>query len=133
MGGQDFEVTITGTNWEVTKPTKLAADQPGIEELADPLGRLRTERCRRGRQDLAKFGLDKPAAIVKLGDRQGGKSVEVAQDRFASRSDEARGDRAQSEGRRRLSALGADSEEMLAEPVKFRERSLASLSLRTSW
>src|SRR5205823_5528595 len=33
MGTQEFEATLEGTNWTVTKPTKLNADQQGMEEL----------------------------------------------------------------------------------------------------
>ena len=48
MGGQEFEATLAGTSWEVTKPVKLAADQQGMEELADRLSQP-AGRARRGR------------------------------------------------------------------------------------
>ena len=44
MNGQEFEASLAGTNWEVTKPTKIPADQQGMEELADRLSNLRAER-----------------------------------------------------------------------------------------
>ena len=51
----------------MTKPTKIPADQPGMEELADRLSNLRAERVADVEgKDLAKYGLATPAAVVKL-------------------------------------------------------------------
>ena len=65
MNGQEFEATLGGTNWEITKPAKIPADQPGLEELADRLSTLRAERVADVEgKDLAKYGLVTPAAAT---------------------------------------------------------------------
>jgi hypothetical protein len=130
MGGQDFEATLEGTNWTVTKPTKIAADQQGLEDLSEQLSRLRAERVADiDGKDLAKYGLDKPA-IVKLElIGKGGKPVEKSL-KIGGPADSMKpeGDRfAQTEGATTVVVLaGGIAKRLLAEPIKFRDRSLAS-------
>jgi hypothetical protein len=131
MGGQEFEASLAGTSWEVTKPVKLAADQQGMEELADRLSNLRAERVADVEgKDLAKYGLDKPAAIVKLdvigkGAKSVEKSLKIGAPVDLMKPD---GERfAQAEGATTVVVLGTVvSKRLLAEPVKFRERNISS-------
>jgi hypothetical protein len=131
MGDQQFEATLEGTNWAVTKPVKLTADQQGLEELAEQLSRLRAERVAdiEGK-DLAKYGLDKPAATIKLevigkGGKPTEKGLKVGGPADPMKPD---GDRyAQTEGATTVVVLaGGIAKKLLAEPIKFRDRSLAS-------
>ncbi|HKA07201.1 MAG TPA: DUF4340 domain-containing protein, partial [Gemmataceae bacterium] len=131
MGGQEFEASLAGTSWEVTKPVKLAADQQGMEELADRLSNLRAERVADVEgKDLARYGLDKPAATVKLEViGKGAKSVEKFL-KIGALVDPMKpdGERfAQAEGATTVVVLGTVvSKRLLAEPVKFRERNISS-------
>jgi hypothetical protein len=131
MGGQEFEATLEGTNWAVTKPVKLNADQQGMEELADRLSNLRAERVAdiEGK-DLAKYGLDKPAATIKLeiigrGGKPMTKSLNIGGPADPMKPD---GDRyAQTEGATTVVVLaGGIARRLMAEPIKFRDRSLAN-------
>ncbi|WP_020475074.1 DUF4340 domain-containing protein [Zavarzinella formosa] len=131
MDGKDLELTMDAANWSITKPAKTAADQPMVEELADRLGNLRAERIAdiEGK-DLPKFGLDKPAATLKLEMiGKGAKTVEKAL-KIGAPVDPAKpeGERfAQAEGASTVVVLSAFmSKKMLADPIKFRERNLAS-------
>jgi Domain of unknown function (DUF4340) len=131
MGGQEFETLLEGTNWNVTKPVKLPADQQGMEELADRLSSLRAERVADVEgKDLAKYGLDKPAAIVKLeligkGAKPVDKSIKIGAPVDPMKPD---GERfAQAEGATTVVVLGGPiGKKLLAEPNRFRERNLAS-------
>ena len=58
-----------GTGWDVLKPTKLKADQPLVEELADNLSRLRAARVAAfgKKADVFKqYGLEPPEATITL-------------------------------------------------------------------
>ncbi len=131
MGGKDFEVTLEGTSWNVTKPTKLNADQQGMEDLSDRLSRLRAERVADVEgKNLAKYGLDKPAAVVKLevigkGGKPVEKSLKIGSPTEPMKPD---GDRyAQTEGASTVVVLaGGIAKKLMDEPIKFRDRSLAS-------
>lgn len=129
--GQEFEATLDGTNWNLTKPVKVAADQQGLEELGERLSNLRAERVADVEgKDLAKYGLDQPTAILKLellgkGGRPTEKSLKIGAVTDTTKPD---GDRyVQLEGNSTIVVLsGPMAKRLLAEPVKFRERSLAS-------
>lgn len=131
MGGQEFEAVLEGTNWAVTKPSKMAADVQGLEELSDRLGALRADRVVDVEgKDLAKYGLDKPTAIVKLElIGKGAKTIEKAL-KIGSPVDPAKpeGERfAQAEGATTVIAIsGLIAKKLLAEPIKFRDRALAN-------
>ncbi|MBO0699478.1 MAG: DUF4340 domain-containing protein, partial [Zavarzinella sp.] len=131
MNGQEFEASLAGTSWEVTKPTKIPADQQGMEELGDRLGNLRAERVADVEgKDLAKYGLDKPTAVVKLDViGKGAKTVEKAL-KIGGPADPMKpeGDRyAQAEGATTVVVLSGNvAKRLLAEPIKFRDRNLAS-------
>lgn len=131
MNGQDLELTMDAANWAITKPAKAAADQPNAEELADRLGNLRAERIAdiEGK-DLPKFGLDKPAAVVTLemigkGAKTVEKKLKIGAPVDAAKAD---GERfAQAEGATTVIVLSASiSKKLLADPIKFRDRNLAS-------
>ncbi|HEX3148730.1 MAG TPA: DUF4340 domain-containing protein [Gemmataceae bacterium] len=131
MNGQEFEATLGGTNWEITKPAKIPADQPGLEELADRLSTLRAERVADVEgKDLAKYGLATPAAVLKLEMLgKGGKPVEKAL-KIGAPADPMKpdGERfAQADRATTVVVLNANiSKRLLAEPAKFRDRSLAT-------
>ena len=129
-GKEEFEATLAGTSWEVTKPTAFPADQQGMEELADRLSGLRAERVADVEgKDQAKYGLAKPAAVVKLEViGRGGKPTEKAL-KIGGPVDPMKpaGERfAQAEGASTVVVLNAGlSKRLLAEPIKFRDRTLA--------
>ena len=131
MAGQDLELTLEGTNWAITKPTKFPADQPYMEELSERLGVLRAERVADVEgKDLPKYGLDKPAALLKLeligkGGRPTEKALKIGGPVDAMKPD---GERfAQVEGATTVVVLGGPiAKKLLAAPIKFRERALAS-------
>jgi hypothetical protein len=131
MGGQDFEAILEGTNWSVTKPVKLNADQLGMEELADRLSNLRAERVADVEgKDLAKYGLEKPAATIKLeligrGGKPVDKSLKIGGPADPMKPD---GERyAQTEGATTVVVLaGGVAKRLMSEPIKFRDRSLAN-------
>jgi hypothetical protein len=131
MGGQEFEAVLEGVNWNVTKPVKLNADSQGLDELAAQLSALRAERVADVEgKDLAKYGLDKPAATVKLElIGRGGKPVEKSL-KIGSPVDSMKpdGERyAQTEGASTVVVLaGGIAKKLTAEPIKFRDRTLAS-------
>jgi hypothetical protein len=131
MNGQQFEVSLAGTSWEVTKPTKIPADQQGMEELSDRLGNLRAERVADVEgKDLAKYGLATPRALVKLEViGKGGKPVEKGL-KIGGPADPMKpdGERfAQADGATTVVVLNAGmAKKLLAELIKFRDRSLAS-------
>lgn len=131
MNGQEFEAAMAGANWEVTKPAKIPADQTGMEELAERLSSLRAERVADVEgKDLGKYGLATPAAVVKLEMiGKGAKTVEKAL-KIGGPVDpmKADGERfAQAEGATTVVVLNANlSKRLLAEPAKFRDRSLAT-------
>jgi hypothetical protein len=140
MGAQDFEAILEGINWSVTKPVKLNADQQGMEELADRLSNLRAERVAdiEGK-DLAKYGLVKPAATIKLdvigrGGKPSTKSLKIGalvsptRERGEVDPMKPHGDRyAQTEGATTVVVLaGGIAKRLMAEPIKFRDRSLAN-------
>jgi len=131
MGGQEFEALLEGTNWSVTKPAKMVADVQGLEELSDRLGALRADRVVDVEgKDLAKYGLDKPTAIVKLElIGKGAKTIEKAL-KIGSPVDAMKpeGDRfAQAEGATTVVAISGNiAKKLLAEPIKFRDRALAN-------
>ena len=73
-GKEEFELTLSGINWELTKPVKQKADAETLQNLAGDLGRLRAVRVAAfDPKDLEKpFGLKDPAAVFtfKLGDTE---------------------------------------------------------------
>lgn len=126
--GKDvLEIVQSGTAWEVTKPAKLKADKPTVEELADALGRLRADRVAAfAPPDLDKFGLKSPAAVVTLS--AGADKVlkiggpvdpgKPAGDRFAA---------ADVSGKPVVVGVlpAALCAKLLAEPLQFRDKTLA--------
>ena len=131
MDGKELELSMDAANWSITKPAKASADQPMAEELAERLGGLRAERIAdiEGK-DLAKFGLAQPMATVRLEViGKGAKTVEKTL-KIGAPVDPAKpeGERfAQADGAGTVVVLSAFmSKKLLADPIKFRERNLAS-------
>lgn len=127
--GPELELALDGTNWAVAKPTKFAADQIAMEDLAEKLAGLRAERVADVEgKDLAKYGLDKPAAVLKIevlgkGARPVEKGLKIGGPVDPMKPD---GERfAQADGATTVVVLGGPvAKRLLAEPVKFRERAL---------
>jgi hypothetical protein len=129
-GGPELEIALEGTNWNVAKPTKFAADQKGLEDLSEKLATLRAERVADVEgKDLAKYGLDKPVTVKLEVLGKGARPVEKAL-KIGGPVDPMKpeGERfAQAEGATTVVVLGGPiAKRLLAEPVKFRERELAN-------
>jgi hypothetical protein len=131
--GQDvLEIAQTGLNWEVVKPIKQKADQETIESLADQVSRLRAVKVAAvAPADLDKpFGLAKPVASVLFS--VGTEKPESHVLRIGNPVDPAKpnGDRyarvEKKDGPVVVGVLaGSLAKRLLAEPIKFRDRSLA--------
>lgn len=125
----DVEQGATG-GWDVTKPAKHKADAPLMEELADQLSRLRAVRVADyGKPDLNKYGLGSSAAAVTLklgGDKPGASVLKIGKRVDGSKPD---GDRyAVVEGKPESTVAvlsGSLAKRLLADPLKFRDRTLA--------
>jgi hypothetical protein len=135
-GAGDLELTRTDDGWQIVKPSVHKADQPGLEELAERLGGLRAARVAAlDSSNLHAFGLDVPAATVTLVVKgKDGKPTEkllhigspapphdgagrppVGEERFV-----------QVDGSVRVAVLPAAlTKRLLAEPLKFRDRTVA--------
>jgi hypothetical protein len=133
MDKSELELTQNATNgnWEISKPAMLKADQITMEELVDQLANLRADSIKAiDAKNLADFGLDPTAATIKIEllDNRGktkerilriGKPVDPTKPaglRFAM-----------TDGSSVIAELNGDiSKRLLADPTKFRDRSLAS-------
>ncbi len=136
-GKVEFELspTANGLGWEVTKPTKMKADQATVEDLADTLSRLRAVKVAAlAPADLAKpYGLAEPAAVVtlKLGsDKPTTKALKLGALVDAAKPD---GDRyalleVADKPKTVLVIAGAVAKKLLGEPIKFRDKSLAKIA-----
>ncbi len=123
-GTEEFELAPVGRTWEVAKPKKFKADKPMVEALAGEVGFLRaTKVAAFAPADLKPFGLDAPAAVVTFkvdGKDQAlrvGKPVDDAkptEDRYAAVV-----------GSQVVAVIpGALATKLLADPVKFSDRTL---------
>jgi hypothetical protein len=131
LNKQEFEVALEGTNWSVTKPTKAPADLATMDELAERLSTLRADRVADVEgKDLAKYGLAEPTALVKLElIGKGGRPVErtLKMGNLVEPTNPESDRFVQVEGSTTVVVLaGPTGKRLLAEPVKFRERNLAS-------
>jgi hypothetical protein len=131
-GQDELELTETGLNWEVTKPAKQKADRETVESLADQLGRLRAVKVAAvAPADLGEpFGLKEPAATVTLTvgtDKPETKVLRIGNPVDPEKPD---GDRyavaENKDGPMVVGVLAASlAKRLLAEPIAFRDRSLA--------
>lgn len=126
-GSDELEITQSASaGWDITKPAKQKADTPLMEELADQLSRLRAVRVAdHGKPDPKKYGLDSPAAVVTL--KAGAdKVLKVGKPVDEKQPD---GDRyAVVDGAPEVTVgvlAGPVAKKLLADPLKFRDRSLA--------
>lgn len=131
-GAADLDIAQTGLKWEITKPAKATADATTLEEIADLLGRLRATKVAAyapADADLDKFGLKSPAAVVTL--TVGTDKPETRELKLGKPVDDKLPD-----GDRYAAAAGAGpvtvgvipgfvAEKLLADPLKFRDRTLA--------
>jgi hypothetical protein len=129
-GTDELEVTQSGVNWEITKPTKQRADKPTVEELADQLGNLRAVRVADfDPKDLGKYGLSTPAAVVtlKVGtDKPEEKVLKLGGPVDPAKPDGERYATATEKGPVTVGVLPAAlSKKLLGEAIKFRDKSLA--------
>jgi Domain of unknown function (DUF4340) len=131
MGKDELELKQGATGgWEITKPSAQRGDFEGLEDLATKLSTLRAERIAAvDVKDLKLFGLEAPAAILRLeltgGDKASQKVLKVGQPVDAKHPE---GERfAQVEGSATVAVLPAAlAKRLVADPIKFRDRSLAS-------
>lgn len=118
--------------WDIVKPDKQKADQPFMDELADTLSRLRAERVAaygKREQLFKEYGLEPPAATITLavGERTEQKKLRIGNyvnsvaldgDRFAT---------VESPNAEVIVGVlpAVLVNKLLAEPIAFRDRSLA--------
>ncbi len=119
--------------WGLTKPTTAKADTVLMDDLAEQLSRLRFSSVSAfGSKDEKPFGLDKPAAVISL--KIGLEKPDEKRVKIGNPVDPAKptGDRfAVLEGKAEptvgvLPAVLANK--LLAEPLKFRDRTLATFA-----
>ncbi|OWK38570.1 DUF4340 domain-containing protein [Fimbriiglobus ruber] len=131
-GKDDFEVSQAGLNWEVVKPAKQKADRQTIEDLADQLGRLRAVKVAAfAPADLDKpFGLKDPAAVITLAvgvDKPAPKVLKIGNPVDAAKPDGDRYAAADAPAGSPVTVgviAGPLAKRLLAEPLKFRDKSL---------
>jgi hypothetical protein len=126
MAGKELELTKSDDGWKIAKPQALTADAQILDDLVQQLGSLRAERVAGFPvKDLTPFGLDRPAAVVKVQAKTAeGKAVKHVLKVGTAR---ANGDYlAQVDGSPKVVVLPkAVATRLLAEPIKFRDRLLA--------
>jgi hypothetical protein len=130
-GADELELTQTATGgWELTKPVKLKADSPTLDDLADQLSKLRAVKVAAfGAKELKPFGLDAPAGVVNL--NVGLEKPETKTLKIGNPVDSSKpaGDRyAMVDGKGDVTVgilAAATANKLLADPLKFRDRSLA--------
>ena len=135
IGKDDLEIAQAGFGWDIVKPAKQKADAPSFDELADQLSHLRAVKVAAfapSDADLAKFGLKEPVATftLKLG-------TEKPTERVLKIGGPV--DAKLPDGDRYAIAVPVDpkaavtvgilpapmAQKLLADPLKFREKSLA--------
>ncbi|MFO0851326.1 MAG: DUF4340 domain-containing protein [Gemmataceae bacterium] len=131
-GGDEFELTQSGINWEIAKPAKQKADKPTVEELADQLARLRAAKVAAfDPKDLDKpFGLKAPAAMLTLklgGEKPEEKVLKVGAPVDAAKPDGDRFATVDAPGKPVTVGVlpAALAHRLLADPLKFRDKALA--------
>jgi Domain of unknown function (DUF4340) len=130
-GTEELEIVQGATvGWDMVKPAKFKADQTILDDLSDQLSKLRASKVAAfGTKDLKPFGLDVPAATItlKVGlDKPVDKVLKIGKPVNDKDPD---GDRFVTvDGAKDVSVgvlPGALAKRLLAEPLKFRDRSLA--------
>jgi hypothetical protein len=128
----ELELVRQSETWRLTKPAMQPTDQASVNLLMEQLAELRAKRVAAYPvKDVQPFGLSKPAAVLTLrvGDKgkpvehviQIGSPVDKGGDRFA------RVDRSEA-----VLVLPATlAEQLLAEPLQFRDRNLVKMSVPT--
>lgn len=67
MGTKNLEIAKKGDDWNVVGPANQKADSQTMQQLFEQLGHLRAERIAAyPAKDLKPFGLDAPAAVIKI-------------------------------------------------------------------
>jgi hypothetical protein len=126
MGDEELEVDKRDGGWHLVKPAERKADDSSMDELLNHLSALTAQRIAAyPAKDLKPFGLDKPAAVIKL-QGAGPKVVELQLGKVA---DEASGDRfGMLAGSSTVAVLpGSVVRSLLGAPLQFRDRTLPSL------
>jgi hypothetical protein len=131
-GANELELlpSASGAGWDLIKPTKQKADGPTMDELADQLSKLRAIKVAAyGTKDLKPFGLDAPAAVVtlKIGlDKPVDKVLKLGAPVDATKPDGDRYATVDTKGDVTVGVLAAAvANKLLADPIKFRDKSLA--------
>ncbi|MEZ6141123.1 MAG: DUF4340 domain-containing protein [Zavarzinella sp.] len=127
--GGEVEISLVGSNWNIDKPAKLAADNQTLEELSNSLSKLRGEKVVDVEgKDLAKFGLDQPTASISLeilgrAGKVENKKIFLGKQVDPTKADSPRYVRV--EGNPSIMELSASlSNKLVWEPIKFRDRTL---------
>ncbi len=131
MPGADMDLVKRDDVWRFTKPDQRAADDPTVGELLEKTFRLRAQRIAAyPAKELAKFGLDKPAAVVtlKLTDVQGGKVEHII--KVGKPANDQKDERyAIVDKGDAVVVLNAElSRQLVAPPLYFADRNLPGLS-----
>jgi hypothetical protein len=129
MGSEDLEVDKGDAGWELVKPAKQRADKRTLDDLMSQLAKSKAKRVAAyPAQDLKPFGLDVPAAVVKLRLAEPeGKMLELRLGKIADEPGApASGDRfAQLAGSHMVVVLpGNLAKPLVAGSVEFRDRTL---------
>lgn len=131
-GKEEFELAPgKGDGWDVVKPTKLQADKPLVEELAEALSKLRAERVVAfGKKDevFKQFGLEPAEATVTLtvGEKAEQKVLRLGRPVDAAKPDGERFAAVESPGADAGVVVlpGTLANKLLAPPVSFRDRAI---------
>lgn len=128
MGADVLELGRKGLDWQVLTPTEGKADEPTLQRLTSALAALKADKVAAYRtKDLKAFGLEPPAAVVRLR-LADGKADAVL--RVGKEEDAKTGTRfAAVEGSNVVGVLPRElSRQLVAAPASFRDRTLASFS-----
>lgn len=134
MKDGDLELMRREDNWQITKPALRDADNLTIFDVLRQTSNLRANRIAEfPAKDLAKYGLDKPAAVVTLlveVDGVGKKHVIKLGDPVKDAAKKDTGERyAQIDDKGMVVVLASElSRHLLAAPLYFADRNLASFA-----
>jgi hypothetical protein len=135
MGKDTLELTKQGDAWEITKPAKHPADRPTLDQLVEQLAFLRAEGVAAyPAKDLKPYGLDAPAAVftvrLKGADKKPAEHILKIGKLHETPETKGNGDRYAVVDKAETVIIlpGYLVRGLLAEPLKFRDRTLASLS-----
>lgn len=127
MGEQELEVARKDDGWQIVKPAETKADAATLDALAEQLAHLRAVRVAAyPAKDLKAFGLDEPAGVVTLRLMEDGKPADRVLKLGKPVGDKSDDRFVQVDGSDIVAVMdGRLAKRLTAEPLKFRDRSLA--------